>query len=167
MGWAHAALPAQIQGLQLLSWQCGHARRSLWLLLGALGAEEAVVQADRWEASLKGPELRMVRQIVRVRQDVLDGRVLSAIDADAHLLRLEQCGIADKIRKAVAMYGATLSQIFSRDQTAHVSRARGEAMMIVRDDLNWSYPAIGEFFNRNHSTVIYQIRKARLAGRST
>ena len=57
--------------------------------------------------------------------------------------------------------------IVSSDVTQHVSHARHEVMRTVRDEIVMpngkppSYPLIGRWFGRDHTTVIPGIRKAR------
>ena len=55
--------------------------------------------------------------------------------------------------------GVTPADILGRERTAHVVRARFAAMLICRNYLALSYPAIGRAFNRDHSTVINAMRR--------
>lgn len=58
-------------------------------------------------------------------------------------------------------------RVLSSDVTQRVSHARHEVMRTVRDEITMpngrppSYPLIGRWFGRDHTTVIPGIRKAR------
>ena len=106
-------------------------------------------------------ELRKATQSLKAGQALVDGHILKAIDADAYLLRLERCGVADDVRDAATKHGATLSEVFSDSRLAHIVRARAAAMLVLRDRLKWSYTAIGNFFGRDHATVMYHVKNAR------
>lgn len=42
-----------------------------------------------------------------------------------------------------------------------IAHARQEAMLRVRERLGWSYPRLGKYFSRDHSTVWYGCAQAR------
>lgn len=70
---------------------------------------------------------------------------------------------ADVIVDAAARrYGVKRSYILSERQDAAVVEARHLAMYQMRDQLGWSYPWIGRFLDRDHTTVIYGCRKVEL-----
>lgn len=55
--------------------------------------------------------------------------------------------------------GVKPNEIMGQSRTRHVVRARFAAMVITRDYLGLSYPAIGRAFNRDHTSVINAMRK--------
>jgi chromosomal replication initiation ATPase DnaA len=56
--------------------------------------------------------------------------------------------------------GIGLSKIMSRDRTKHVSRARQLAMRRLYDaGPEWSTTRVGRYFGRDHSTVVYALRR--------
>lgn len=50
-----------------------------------------------------------------------------------------------------AIYGQALAH--------HVIRARDQAVFEIRQATGWSWPTIGRFFNRDHSTVLGAARR--------
>lgn len=89
-----------------------------------------------------------------------DNSTMRTVDVNLYLERLSQTGVLEIMRAEVARRGVLMTEIFSRDQTAHIASARAELMLIVRERLGWSYPAIGKLFGRDHTTVIIACRKA-------
>lgn len=56
--------------------------------------------------------------------------------------------------------GVKTEDIMGMNRGRHISRARQICMYICKKKLNWSYPRIGQKFGgRDHSTVIYNIKK--------
>ena len=54
--------------------------------------------------------------------------------------------------------GLTLSEVRAYDRRAPVVRARDEAMAYLRDK-GWTYPQIGRFFDRDHSTCVVAVQR--------
>ena len=52
----------------------------------------------------------------------------------------------------------TLPEIRAYDRRPPVVRARDEAMAYLRDK-GWTYPQIGRFLNRDHSTCVVAVRR--------
>ena len=63
------------------------------------------------------------------------------------------------IRAAADYYGATTGAIMAKGRDAWVVKARHVAIYLIRKRLGWSYPMIGAYFGRDHSTVMYAYRK--------
>lgn len=55
--------------------------------------------------------------------------------------------------------GVSIDDIYGKKQKAEITRARNISMYIIRDVTNASYEAIGEKFNKHHSTVMHSINK--------
>jgi chromosomal replication initiation ATPase DnaA len=51
--------------------------------------------------------------------------------------------------------GVSCADILSYDRRLHITFARSLAMYLVREITRASYPVIGDFFLRDHSTVIH------------
>ena len=49
---------------------------------------------------------------------------------------------------------ATLEEVFSRSRQPHLVRARRRFYQHLRNQLGWSYPAIGAFVGRDHTTIL-------------
>jgi chromosomal replication initiation ATPase DnaA len=63
---------------------------------------------------------------------------------------------ATEILDAVAdAYRMSAKRILSRERTQRTARARQVVMFLLREKLKWSFPVIGEFMNRDHSTAIH------------
>jgi chromosomal replication initiation ATPase DnaA len=56
-------------------------------------------------------------------------------------------------------YGVTMQEIYAPGKKGAIAKARAEAMIMVRERFQWSYPAIGNLFNRDSATVLYAIRR--------
>lgn len=57
--------------------------------------------------------------------------------------------------------GYTKVQICSPSRKAPLVRARQSVMAYLKDDLGYSYPVIGRYLNRDHTTVLHGVRKHR------
>jgi chromosomal replication initiator protein len=62
------------------------------------------------------------------------------------------------------VYNVTTEQLQSRERTSHVAEARIVAFYLIRkstvqqrygDTVSTSFPTIGQYFNRDHTTVIH------------
>jgi hypothetical protein len=64
-------------------------------------------------------------------------------------------------------YGVSFREMLSLRRDKVISRARQEAIWRVKNETAMSIPAIGRRFNRDHTTVIYAVRKheERMAAR--
>lgn len=66
----------------------------------------------------------------------------------------------EEIARACAEhFSFTMAQMRGRLQHAHLIRARHVAMFLCRVDARRSYPEIGRFFNRDHTSVMTADRK--------
>lgn len=85
--------------------------------------------------------------------DVRTGEVLSrfASPRKYRMVRIEQ--IAEE-------HGVPVADIMARTRMSqNTARARHEAMAMLRRDFGDSTTQIGRLFNRDHTTVIYALRK--------
>lgn len=68
----------------------------------------------------------------------------------------------EKIVQAVAeSYGIKLEDLFSKSQTREFVTPRQVAMFLCRQNLRMSFTKIGDYFKRDHSTVISGIKRVR------
>lgn len=58
-----------------------------------------------------------------------------------------------------AKHGFDPEQLLGKGRYQDVAAARHEAMFRIRTELKWSLPRIGALFHRDHSTVIYALRR--------
>lgn len=80
------------------------------------------------------------------------GEVLDAPAAYRPTMRQIATEVAEK-------HGVRLRDLTGRETGRIYVRARFEAMTRIRDELNFSLPQIGRFFNRDHTTVINALRR--------
>jgi len=80
---------------------------------------------------------------------------------DEKVNRLRAMGIYEDAKKVVARHGAALEDVFTTSRLKHISAARMELMMFIRETFQWSYPALGELFDRDHTTIIAAIQKIK------
>jgi chromosomal replication initiator protein len=72
------------------------------------------------------------------------------------------------VRNVAREHGVRIDLILAPANTpgarlAHVVAARAKAMHLIRVLLGDSYPKIGAFFGRDHTTVIHHVKKWRAA----
>ena len=68
------------------------------------------------------------------------------------------------VRDVAEAHSIPLDVLMGREKGKALWRARNEAMWLVRQLRRdgkpaWSYPAIGRFFGRDHTTIIANVRK--------
>lgn len=54
--------------------------------------------------------------------------------------------------------GITTDQLMGRSSARLIAHARQDAMRRIREALGYSYPRIGRFFGRDHTTVVHGVR---------
>ena len=62
------------------------------------------------------------------------------------------------VRQVAEARRLPLERVMGRDRHAIVVRARQAAMARLRAEFGDSYPKIGRFFGRDHSTVLHAVR---------
>jgi chromosomal replication initiation ATPase DnaA len=72
---------------------------------------------------------------------------------------LETRGLLQDVRLICSREGAIVEEIFGDRRSAHIARARRMVWWELKDR-GWTYAFIGEFFNREHSTVMSGIQRA-------
>lgn len=65
------------------------------------------------------------------------------------------------INAVARRYSVSYSDILSSKRTSNVALARMIAMYLTRELTDFSLPSIGDFFGRNHSTVIHAVNKIK------
>jgi chromosomal replication initiator protein len=73
--------------------------------------------------------------------------------------QLQRLGVAAALEEIAIKYGARLEDVFGSSHKQHDVAARRESMSFLRDRFNWSYPTLGEFFGRDHTSVISAVEK--------
>jgi chromosomal replication initiator protein len=74
----------------------------------------------------------------------------------------KQNSVADPIniiRMVSQTMGIPVDKLLSSDRKQRVNEARQMAIYAIRTLCQLSYPALGSFFNRNHSTMIISYKK--------
>ena len=66
-------------------------------------------------------------------------------------------GIVDRISMES---GISVSDILSTKRARPIAHARQDAMLSIREELDWSLPRIGRVFGRDHTTVKHGIKAA-------
>lgn len=79
-----------------------------------------------------------------------------ATGLDAPLIRAQMQDIVEEISE---LSGVPVAEIMSRRRGVwQISRSRQYAMWLIRKRMGLSYPEIGRFFRRDHTTVIHAVR---------
>lgn len=80
----------------------------------------------------------------------------------SEVLKISRKVSVQSMRNATAFaaqkHNVKMSDILSRSRKAHIARARHEAFYLSRRD-GFSYPKIGRFFGRDHTTVMHGIKR--------
>ncbi len=88
------------------------------------------------------------------------GDAMSVADHEPPLAaEFRRLGLYSEAKAIVEKHGATFKVVASRSRTLHVSRARKELMVLIRERLHWSYPAIGELFGRDKSCAMDAVKE--------
>lgn len=65
----------------------------------------------------------------------------------------------DLVQLVTKKHGVSFSEIQSKRRRPRLVRARDELCYLIRENLPWSFPEIGHFVNRDHSTVFQAVRR--------
>jgi hypothetical protein len=68
----------------------------------------------------------------------------------------------DLIHFVAHFYGVHAQKVLGLPRYKMIADPRAVAMWLIRKRYGYSYPGIGEIFNRDHSTVITAVRKANV-----
>jgi chromosomal replication initiation ATPase DnaA len=60
-----------------------------------------------------------------------------------------------------SIYDVTMHELCSTKKNRKIVLARESVILYLRDERRWSYPKIGAFLGKNHSTIILAERRAR------
>jgi len=72
--------------------------------------------------------------------------------------------VRDCIRAASLAFHVGELEIRGRDKAQRVAHPRQAAMWLARKEGGFSYPRIGAFFGRDHSTVIHGVKAVEARG---
>lgn len=91
----------------------------------------------------------------QIAQDLAQTRALKPT-----LEELEQFNLFEPFRRIAAEHRVGLDAVRGRGRGASVHRARAAMWRYLRTRLGWSYPDIGNFFGRDHATVMSAVPEA-------
>ncbi len=100
-------------------------------------------------ASLNGLEGDKVTRAIAAK-------ALSNVFADTEVNNVEMQDVLDRTAN---FYGLTAEVLKSQGRAREVVIPRQVAMYLIRELTNHSLPEIGQFFGRDHSTILYSIQK--------
>lgn len=70
-------------------------------------------------------------------------------------------GSAQILAAVAGSFGLQVPVLTGQSRTRVAVRARQIAMYLIRERLGLSYPEVGRLFSRDHTTVLYAVRKIR------
>ena len=72
----------------------------------------------------------------------------------------------DIIKAAATLADCSVSEMVGPTRVASIARVRQAAFLVARETMGLSYPRIGYWFNRDHTTIIFGCRNAdpKIAG---
>lgn len=65
------------------------------------------------------------------------------------------------VRQVAARHRMSVAEIMGVSRLAPIATARIEAYALIQASGRFSYPRIGEFFNRDHTTILHGVKKYR------
>lgn len=75
---------------------------------------------------------------------------------------MQGLGWLDDFKAICSRYGADMRDVYCAARgMAHVCHARQDIMLYLREVVGWSYPAIGRFLHRDHTSVIFGCKQSR------
>lgn len=66
------------------------------------------------------------------------------------------------VARIAALYGIDLEALLGRARSKTLAEARSVAMWAARHRLGWSFPELGRAFDRNHTTIMYNVGEVEL-----
>lgn len=66
------------------------------------------------------------------------------------------------LAEVCAQYGVSANEMFSLRRERRIVIARWEAMLRIRNETSASYPQIGRFFHRDHTSVMHAMKRFAL-----
>ncbi len=109
----------------------------------------------KWAAQSRAYEaeraIRMAQRTLAARQEA---------ERRARRARLNRPDWLNGVHEVLQEHHVTLDQVRSPSRIAHICRARDHAMVFLRR-LGWSNTRIGRFLNRDRTTVVYALRRAK------
>ena len=73
-----------------------------------------------------------------------------------------QAAVAKQAVEAIcAHYGFTLSQIQEHKKNADRTSTKRAVALLLREQAGWSWPRIGRYLVRDHTTIIFNVEQAR------
>lgn len=75
------------------------------------------------------------------------------------LRRLSERDMLETVERHARLHGVTAEDVCGRGRTAAVSRARQAVWLHLRETTALSYPELGALFGRDHTSVLYGVRK--------
>ncbi len=118
-------------------------------------AEHIKVNTRQLEGVVKKLQAYITIQNKGPNLSVVQGFVRDIISDD----KPEPIKIEDIIEEVAKTYNVSVSDILSNRKTASLVLARQVAMYISRETTDLSYKAIGESFGKDHTTVLYNVKK--------
>ncbi|WP_437309942.1 helix-turn-helix domain-containing protein [Sorangium sp. So ce388] len=76
------------------------------------------------------------------------------------LIQLEREGLLQDVNRICTEGNVLIEEVFSRSRRAHIARARHRLWLWLHVEKGWSYPAIGDRFDRDHTTIMSGVRAA-------
>lgn len=65
------------------------------------------------------------------------------------------------LREVADEHGIGIARLMGRERVRPISRARQQAMLRLAEELDMSVAEIARLFDRDHTTVIYALKRAR------
>lgn len=128
---------------------------------------------EAWHAAIRemstkiSPKGRAYTHIIPGIERIRRYMLTWAIARRAELIRERRVPPAGSIQDAAeavaSWYGLTLEQLRQDDNTRATSIIRQHAFAVAYDISRHSYPVVGKIFGRDHTTIIFGVRRHRAA----
>ncbi len=94
----------------------------------------------------------------RLREDPLPIPGIQPAQRETVFKRIQPQDIAEKVAE---VYGRDLSEILGTSRQQYILRPRQIAMFLAREDYQFSFATIGDYFGQHHSTVMNSVEVIR------
>jgi len=128
---------------EVLGYLASHVQNNIRELEGALNKFIASCQIQDWEFNVKSAKLVMATMIGASQRQAITAQ---------HI-----------VKKVAKFFNLKTEEIMGTSRRSEIVRPRQIAIYLMRKESNFSYPTIGDYLKKDHSTIMHSYRKIKEA----
>jgi len=128
---------------EVLGFLASHIQNNIRELEGALNKFVASCQIQDWEFNVKSAKLVVASMIGASQRQAITAQ---------HI-----------VRKVARFFNLKTEDIMGTSRRSEIVRPRQIAIYLMRKESNFSYPTIGDFLKKDHSTIMHSYKKIKAA----